>query len=183
MGALSDPDARYRGWARQSMHIVHDVREAYGWAPAAVRRFRPSARDVSQSELVEPWLAWLKREHGGQAWRRLLAWAMGAPLWAIGQRERCSDRTVMNRIDQSVRAIVLEFAGVDVPVEYLTEPLNGCVYAFIMEPVHASAAGGEIRHMRIYIGGRGVWRAGRWLRNERNEHLQKVGRGCPASAD
>jgi hypothetical protein len=160
LNALRDPDKRYQGWARLPMHVVHDTREAYGYASPAVRRFHPTPRDIDQMEVVVPWLAWLRREHGECAVRRVIGWSLGLPLWRIGQREGCSDRTVSNRIDRSICAIIQQFVGVDLPVERIEEPYRGQVYAMVWEYPQGPVSG-EVKLMKIYIGGRGLWQAGK----------------------
>lgn len=163
LNAVRDPDAKYRGWATLPQTIVHDVSDAYGYSTPWVRRFSPTAHDVSQMEVVLPWLAWLRREEGQPALRRIIAWSMGVSVWRIGQREQCSDATVMNRINRSVAKIVRQFAGVDLPVEYLEEPYRGVVYAMVWE--YPDRSGSSVTPMKIYIGGRGLWKQGRWLRD------------------
>ena len=101
LNAVRDPDARYRGWSKLPTTIVRDVQEAYGYSTPWVRRFSPTARDITQMEVVMPWLAWLRREEGQDAIRRIIAWSLGVSVWRIGQREECSESTVMNRIDRS----------------------------------------------------------------------------------
>lgn len=165
LNAVRDPDARYRGWAQLPQSIVHDVADAYGYSTPWVRRFQPTAHDVSQMEVVLPWLAWLRREEGQAAIRRIIAWSLGVSLWRIGQREQCSDATVLNRINRSVARIVREFAGVDLPVEYIEEPYRGVVYAMIWQPPNRTSSSSTVVPMKIYIGGKGMWKAGRWLRD------------------
>jgi hypothetical protein len=164
LNALRDPDARYLGWSRLPQPLIRDVAEAYGYSSAAVRRFHPTPQEVAQMEVVLPWLAWLRREEGEVAVRRILAWALGVTLWRLGQREDCSDRTILNRIDRSVAKIIRRFAGPDIPVEIIEEPFKGAVYAMIWEKSPGPVMG-EVTLMRIYVGGKGMWKAGRWLRN------------------
>src|SRR5689334_5990785 len=86
LNALRDPDKRYQGWARLPMHIVHDTREAYGYAAPAVRRFQPTPRDIDQMEVALPWLAWLRRDQGSTRTVRLIVeWAAGVPVWSLAQ--------------------------------------------------------------------------------------------------
>ena len=54
---------------------------------------RPHAGRCVAMEIVIPWLAWLRREEGEQALQQIMAWSMGAPIWRLSGRERCSDRT------------------------------------------------------------------------------------------
>lgn len=176
MGMMPDPDDRFLGWAKAQSNIVRDAREAYGWAPASVRRFTPTPHDIAQAERLEPWLAWLRREKGENAWRRLLAWSLDAPLWRLSQREGCSERTVWNRINQSVADVIHKFAGVHIPVEYGPSDARMPTYSLIFERPNPTSDQSEFAPMKIYVGGRGIWRAGKWLRNERGEvEMRKVG--------
>jgi hypothetical protein len=161
--AVRDPDARYRGWAHLPVTIVRDVSDAYGYSSPWVRKFSPSPRDVAQMEIILPWLAWLRREEGQPAIRRIIAWSLGVSLWRIAQREQCSEATIINRLDRSVARIIRRWAGVDIPVEHIEEPYQGVSYAIIFEK--APGPVGEIKMMRIYIGGKGIWKAGRYLRD------------------
>lgn len=170
MGALRDPDARYLGWSKMPMHVVHDIREAYGYSSASARLFEPTPRHISQMEQLAPWLAWLRREHGDIELRRLMAWALGAPLWRLGERERCSDDTIRRRIDRSIARMIEEFVGASLPIEYLEEPYEETPHAIIFSPPNATSDG-EVRPTKIYIGGKGMYKTkgdgkpGRFLDN------------------
>jgi Domain of unknown function (DUF6362) len=164
LNAVRDPDAHYRGWAKLPTTIVRDIADAYGYSTPWVRRFSPTPRDVQQMEAVMPWLAWLRREEGQVAIRRIIAWSLGVSLWRIGQREECSDQTILNRIDRSVARIIKNFTNADIPIEYIEEPYQGVVYAMIFEKPPGPVTG-EITLMRIYVGGKGIWKAGRYLRD------------------
>lgn len=172
--AVRDPDRRYLGWANLPQTVVHDVGDAYGYSTPWVRRFSPTAQDISQMERVLPWLAWLRREEGQPAIRRIIAWSMGVSTWRIGQREQCSDATIMNRINRSTAAIIRQFADVDLVVEYLDEPYKGAVYAIIWEKPNATQAAGLVRPSRVYVGGRGMYRGGRPVRDHKIEGLKGV---------
>lgn len=163
LAALRDPDRRYLGWSRLPVAVVHDVAHAYGYSAASVRNFAPTPHEVAQMEVVLPWLAWLRREEGEAACRRFLAWSMGTPLWRIGQRERCSERTILNRMDRSICAIIHRFVGRDVQVETVEEPYLSTPYAMVFERP-AGPHGGEVVIKRVYVGGQGFMRGGRKLR-------------------
>ena len=171
LNAIRDPDARYRGWAQLPAPIVRDVADAYGYSTPWVRKFSPSPRDIAQMEIVLPWLAWLRREEGQAAIRRMIAWSLGVSVWRIAQREECSEATIQNRIDRSVAAIIRKWTGTDIPVEVVEEPHQGVTYAFIWEK--APGPVGVVKLMRIYVGGRGMWKAGRYLRDGRHK-IQRV---------
>lgn len=153
LAAVRDPDHRFLGYARQAGNIVHEVKEAYGYSSASVRNFAPTAYEISQMEVVLPWLAWLRRQEGEQAIRRIIAWSMGSALWRIGQRESCSERTVTNRIDRSISAIIQQFTGANIPVERVEEPYKGATYALVYERL--SGPHGECVIQKVYIGGLG----------------------------
>lgn len=180
--ALRDPDRKYLGMAKMPVEIVHDTQQAYGYSAARVRRFHPSPADIDQMERVLPWLAWLRREEREDDVRRIIAWAMGAPLWSLGQREGCSDRTILNRIDRSICRIIEKFTGTIIEIEKINEPYKGTAYAMIFEPT-ARTSNGEVRPAKIYISDKGFWRTrgdgkpGRWLDNRHGKFdLEKMGR-------
>lgn len=163
LASVRDPDARFLGLAQPAVNIVHDLKEAYGYSSAKVRQFQPTPKDLSQMELVMPWLAWLRREKGGQdALRRIIAWAMGVQLWRLGQREGCSDRTILNRIDRSVVAIIAQFANVSLSFEDIDE--RGASWAVTATPL-PGPHGAEAKPMKVYVGGDGYFRGGKRLRN------------------
>jgi hypothetical protein len=163
LNAVPDIDARYRGWAKSPVRIVRDQQEAYGWALVSIK-YQPSPQEIEQADLVHPWLAWLRRVEGQTDFDRIIAWSLGVPAWKLGQRERCSDRTIINRIDRSVGAIIKTFADVDISVEYVDEPHKKAVYAMVWEYPPGPITG-EVKSMKIYIGDRGFWKAGRYLRD------------------
>lgn len=164
LAAVRDPDRRHLGWSSLPMNIVHDVQDAYGYSSASARNFAPSPHEVEQMEVVLPWIAWIRREEGEAACRRILGWAMGAALWRLGQREKCSDRTINNRIDRSICAIVRRFVGVNVEIERLEEPYKGTNYALVIEKPHGPH-GGEVEIKKVYIGGMGFMKGGKRLRS------------------
>jgi hypothetical protein len=130
---LKDPDRRYLNPPSSNwlLSIVRERSESYGWADY---RFEPMPHDISQMEIVAGWLAWLRRTEGEQALRRLIAWTLGVQTWRIGQRERCSDQTIRNRIDRSIVAIIRKFAGADISVEIVEDAKITKPYAMVTEP-------------------------------------------------
>lgn len=122
MAQARDPDGRFLGMAGSwPFAVVHDFNEAYGYSSAKVRRFTPTAKDVSDAELVMTWMAWLRREEGDDAIRRIMAWSLGVPTWMLGQRERCSERTILNRIDRSLARVLAQFMAADPEIETVEE--------------------------------------------------------------
>jgi hypothetical protein len=111
---LPDVDARFRmglrsGW---TLPVVNAASDAYGYASASARDEYPSPRDISRMEIVMEWLAWLRREEGDLALRRVIGWARGTPLYVLAHGERRCTRTIENRIDRSMAAILREFLAV-----------------------------------------------------------------------
>jgi hypothetical protein len=162
LAALRDPDKRFQGYSSLPVNVVHDVREAYGYSTATVREFTPSAFHVSQMEVILPWLAWVRREEGEMAIRRIIGWSMGAALWRLGHREKCSERTIQNRIDRSICAIIRKYAGANVAVERIEEPYKGAIYAMVFERPEGRDA--PVLVQKVYVGGLGMMRNGKRLR-------------------
>lgn len=161
---LKDPDRRYLRAPSSSwlLSVVRERSESYGWANYG---FEPTAHDISQMEIVATWLAWLRRTEGEQALRRLIGWTLGIQTWKIGMRERCSERTIRNRIDRSIVAIINKFAGAGLSVETVEDPTMTKPYAMVTEPNIVTDAPVILRKVYIYdqgfyIGGR-RWRDGR----------------------
>jgi hypothetical protein len=164
LAAVRDPDQRFLGYASMPVGVVRDVQEAYGYSSASVRNFAPSPKEVEQMEVVLPWLAWLRRAHGEMACRRILGWSMGASVWRLAQRERCSERTILNRIDRSVSEIIKRFVGVHIDIEVLEEPYKGASYAMVWEK-SPGPHGGEVLIQKVYVGGVGYVKGNRRLRD------------------
>lgn len=162
LAALRDPDRRFMGYASLPQNVIHDVREAYGYSSATVREFIPSAFHISQMEVVLPWLAWVRREEGERAIRRIIGWAMGASIWRLGYREECSERTIHNRIDRSVCAIIRKFAGANIEVERVNEPYKGANYAMVFERPTGTEA--PVLIQKVYVGGMGMMKGSKRLR-------------------
>jgi Domain of unknown function (DUF6362) len=119
---LPDVDARFRmglrsGW---TLPVVNAASDAYGYASASARAEYPSPRDISRMEIVMEWLAWLRREEGDLALRRVIGWARGTPLVLAHGERRCT-RTIENRIDRSMAAILREFLAVRIAIPVVDE--------------------------------------------------------------
>ena len=162
LAVLRDPDKRFLGLSQLPQHVVHDVKEAYGYSSVSVREFQPTALEISQKEVVLPWLVWLRRDHGDIEARRFIGWAMGVPTWRLAKRENCSDRTIMNRIDRSVSLMIEQFAGAHIAVEVIEEPYKSTPYALVFE--RPEAIGEPVRISKVYIGGIGFMKGGKRLR-------------------
>lgn len=166
LAALRDPDARFlavrSGW---SIETVRAVEESYGYSKPRVRGFRPTPADISQMEIVAGWLAWLRREQGDYALRRIIGWAMAVPLWRLGERESCSERTIVNRIDRSMNAILKEFGDIDAEVEVIEEQKPATPHAFSTPVQGHVTAGVRKQKGKVYIAGIGIMKDGRVWRN------------------
>lgn len=162
LAALRDPDRRFLGLQQMPQHVVHDVKEAYGYSSASVRDFQPSAYEIEQADVVLPWLAWLRRQHGDVECRRFIGWAMGAAIWRLAKREGCSDRTIHNRIDRSVSLMIAQFVGADIEVEEIEEPYKNAPFALLFDRPDQFGAPVVVR--KVYVGGIGFMRGGKRLR-------------------
>lgn len=131
--AVKDPDGKYlrmkNGWCLQ---VVNDAKESYGWTEARAK-FIPTAEDISKMEVVMTWMAWLRREHGDGAVHRIRDWCLGAPVWKMAEWESCSERTIHNRIDRSLTAILAEFMAVGIVIDRIEEPEERSPESFCLE--------------------------------------------------
>lgn len=165
LNALRSSDARYLALGSVWAGVGDDPALAYGYGETVVR-VQPTAREISQAEIVSEWLTWLGARDS-TAVKRLGRWARGTQVWLIADLERCSPKTVVNRIDRSVAAILKEFGGLDAEVPVIEEPHLRRPYrlgfsaqdAVITEPSGVPAG-------HVYIGGVGLMRRrrdeGRW---------------------
>lgn len=172
LAALRDPDRRYLGLQQMPQHVVHDVKEAYGYSSATVRDFQPSAYEIAQADVVLPWLAWLRREHGDIECRRFIGWAMGAQIWRLAKREKCSDRTINNRIDRSVSLMIEKFVGASIPVEMIEEPYRDAPYALVFD--RPDQFGAPVKISKVYVGGVGFMKGGRRVRTAQETVSEKI---------
>lgn len=167
--ALPDREARYLRQGTAWAGIVGDANLAYGYGDTFARAFQPTPYEMDQAMEVSPWLAWLWKEEGDIAVKRIIARAMGIPLWRLAERERCGEKTITNRIDRSVAAIIGEFFGKNVEIEIVEEPYEQTPFAMVIEkpaqicPEHKYFA----KVMKVYVHGKGmmlngrIWRDGR----------------------
>lgn len=172
LAVLRDPDRRYLGLSQMPQHVIRDVHEAYGYSSAPVREFQPTALEVSQMEIVLPWLAWLRRDHGDIEVRRFIGWAMGVPTWRLAKRENCSDRTILNRIDRSVSLMIENFVGAHIEVEVVDEPYRSTPYAMVYE--RPQGIGDPVQIRKVYVGGVGFVRGGKRLRTAAETVDEKI---------
>jgi hypothetical protein len=180
--AAAQPDNVFPLLSQLKINVVNDVSEAYGYSTPWTRQsFSP--RQIAQAQIVDSWLAWLGQVEGRHAINRIKSWANGAPLWILGQRERCTARTIDNRINRSVVKIITQFTGTDLPVEFVDEPFENTVHAMIWEHAPGPVTG-KIELMKIYVGGRGFWRDGKYFNDGqwRIDQARKRGRAARARA-
>lgn len=160
LAVIPDPDKRFQGWKNGWIwQVVHDAKEAYGYSSPSVRRFMPSTADITRLDDVMTWMAWLRRTEGELAMRRIMVWAYGVPIWRLGQRELRSERTIRNRIDLSIAAIMAEFKINEIAIGPIDEPpekqaLHFGDKASIGDGIEAEAA-------KVYISGLGYFFKGK----------------------
>lgn len=163
---LKDPDRKYlnpniSGWL---LSTVRERSESYGWASYG---FEPTPHDISQMEIVAGWLAWLRRTEGEQSLRRLIAWTLGVQTWKIGMREKCSERTIRNRIDRSIVAIIRQFAGADLTVEIVEDSRVTNPYAMVLE--RPLSTDGPVILRKVYVYDKGFYRGSERVRDGREK--------------
>jgi hypothetical protein len=172
MMALSDPDRRFRGGlcSTWSISAVDDPGLAYAYNEIRTPKIVPTPRDVSRAEIVDSWLVWLRAAEGRRALYRVTASARGLPIWLLAQQERCTERTIHNRIDRSMAAILREFLDVETDVAPIEEPA-----ALPVRHYHAAweattgGAGVREEFGKVYIDGIGYMKDGRRLRDGREK--------------
>ena len=157
---LPDADARFRqglraGWI---LPVVNAASDAYGYSNARGRVGHPSPLDIARAEIVMGWLAWLRREEGDLALRRVIGWARGVPpMYVLAHRERRCTRTIMNRIDRSMTAILREFLAVsiDIPVVDEAPAVLPRITGFTAGRPSAADVPSEVEPGRVFIAGVG----------------------------
>ena len=175
LDALGDSELRFQNMGQVWKRAIDDAAMAYGYSEARVR-FIPTSREIAQSETVADWLSWLGQHHGGDNVRRLVSWAHDDPIWRIAERERCSVRTVHNRIDRAVAAILKEFGGVDVDLPEVDEkPERAHSPNFMTERAKAPDHAGSLnQHGKVFIDGIGFMKAGKRLNDGRNKITDRM---------
>jgi Domain of unknown function (DUF6362) len=158
-------DARFRrglrsGW---TLPVVNAASDAYGYSSATARDAYPSPRDISRMEIVMEWLAWLRREEGDLALRRVIGWARGTPLYVLAHGERRCARTIENRIDRSMAAILKKFLAVELALPVMDEApaVMPRITSFTERP--SADAPPEVEPGKVYIAGVGfMYRGARY---------------------
>lgn len=90
--------------------ILRDHREAYGYESAKVRRFQPTAKDMTNFLPAMAWLCWLKEQNNGpRDFKILTARFRGLSMWKIAQWHGRSERTIVRWSDGAVAAIYSKF--------------------------------------------------------------------------
>jgi hypothetical protein len=169
MQALDDPDYKYRRPLTSTWRISapDDPNTAYAYTELRLR-FVPSPRDITRAEIVDSWLVWLFATEGKRGAHRIFHWARGAPQWLLAQREHCSERTIVNRIDRSMAKILEEFLETEIEVGHVEEPADQPVRSF--HGLHTSDITGAIGgHGKVWIDGVGFMRDGRRVRDGREK--------------
>jgi hypothetical protein len=163
LDALGDKELRFQSMGQVWARAIDDAALAYGYSETRVR-IVPTARQIAQAETVADWLAWLGHHHGGVP--RLVSWAHDEPIWRMAQRERCSERTIHNRIDRSVATILAEFGGVELELETIDEkPERAHPPNFVTDRPVSGPAIPISQHGRVWLDGLGYMKAGKRWRN------------------
>jgi hypothetical protein len=166
MMALDDPDYRFRGSLRSTWSIatVEDPGLAYAYNEIRTPKIAPSPK------IVDSWLVWLRAEEGKRSQHRVFHWARGVPTWMQAQREACTERTIHNRIDRSMAAILREFLDEEATVERIEEPAVLPVRHY-HAAWEATTGGAGVRESfgKVYIDGIGYMKDGRRLRDGREK--------------
>jgi hypothetical protein len=173
LDALGDSEMRFQNTGQVWDRAINDAGMAYGYSEATVR-FIPTAREIAQAEVVADWLTWLGKHHGGV--RMLVSWAHDDPIWRIADRERCSVRTIHNRIDRSVAAILKQFGGLDAEIVVIEEkpdkahPPNFMVHRSVISDTAAPVS----QHGKVWIDGVGFMKHGRRINDGRNKVTDRM---------
>jgi hypothetical protein len=103
MQAMDDLDYKFRRPLTSTWRISAPDDAGLAYAYNEIRlRLVPTPRDITRAEIVDSWLVWLHGVEGKRGTHRVFHWARGAPQWLLAQRENCSERTIVNRIDRSI---------------------------------------------------------------------------------
>lgn len=172
LDALGDSELRFQTSGQQWNRAIDDAGMAYGYSEAKVR-FIPTAREIAQADIVADWLSWLGQHHGGV--QRLVSWAHDDPVWRMAERERCSVRTIHNRIDRSVAAILKEFGGVEVDLPEINEkPDNAHAPNFMTQRPMPGESPITNQHGKVWLDGVGFMKAGKRLNDGRNKITDRM---------
>jgi hypothetical protein len=102
--------------------VTDDPQTAYAYTEVKTPRIVPSPKDITRAEIVDSWLVWSRTEEGKRALHRVFHWSRGVPVWQLAQGEACTERTIHNRIDRSMAAILREFLDEEMTVEPIEAP-------------------------------------------------------------
>lgn len=166
---LPDLDARFRkglNGGSWPFAVVHEACDAYGWHETWLKR-SPSPAEISEMEVVMEWMVWLRqRKNGDVDLKRIIGWAIGVPMYILASRERRSVRTIQNRIDRSMAAILNEFLDVRlniVPIDEM-EIKPGRIRWF-SSPTGMQESGETTEAGKVYVSGIGLMFRGKKYRS------------------
>lgn len=161
--ALPDPQAsfRYQGQAWAD-NVAGDYGSEYTYID-----YRPTAHEIDQAtETLSPWMKYLMEEEGVESIKRLQAWSYGISTKLQAKRERCSEATIMNRIDRSVSKIIAKFFGLTCEIQVVEEPWKDTDFALSWHSEEWLMKAGVEKTARVqtvYVYGKGLMRNGkRW---------------------
>ena len=161
--ALPDPQASFR---YQGQAWADDVSDDYGKEYTYID-YRPTAYEIDQAaDTLSPWMQYLNEVEGKESVRRLQAWSYGVSTKLQAQREKCSETTLMNRIDRSVAKIIARFFGLTCTVQVVEEPWKDTHFALSWhneEWALKAQVEKTARVQTVYVYGKGLMRNGkRW---------------------
>lgn len=172
LDALGDSEMRFLQQGA-SWRAVNEA-SAYGYTEAANVRLCPSAREVSQAEVVASWLAWLGKMEGALAVPRIVNWSHDEPMWRMAAKEKCSERTIANRIDRSVASILKQFGGVESDIESIEEGPDKPVQHFSSPAVSVATGIRQGTFDKVWIDGIGFMKDGRRINSGDDRILRRV---------
>jgi hypothetical protein len=167
-------DTQFMRSAFGSINSIDDPALAYGYEETRVKQFSP--REISRAEMVDSWLTWLslRQDDGVRQVARIQDWARGKALWQIAQREDCSERTILNRVDRSMAQMLAELFNVHVElVPPVLERLETHPLSFFLEKPASGYAGERTSFGKAFVHGTGFVRNGKPLRDGRHKAEDK----------
>lgn len=158
MLSLRDSDYRYLSRVSNWGFDVSDDWFVYGMNDAREARFIPTPRDLTHMEIVAGWLSWLRRTEGEKALRRLFRMGQNVPTWRMALMEKVTERTILNRIERSLSAILKQFGNIDAEVPVIEERGEAGTFFFVER---ADWTGEIPMPAKVYVHGIG------WMKNGR----------------
>jgi hypothetical protein len=165
---LPDLDARFRrglsggGWCLtvvRGWQAIESSDDTFATDKIRTRPPTPSPHEITEAEGIMSWMVWLRQKEGRAAVNRIIAWARGAPWCNMSAREGCSDRTVKNRLDRSMAAVMLEFRDEKLDIPVVDEPALSGDWRFKLplgkRQHECGGSGGEVMPGKCFIGGQG----------------------------